>query len=126
MAGHAPEAAVQEIARQAGRGITTMLPTEDAAWVSAELARRFGVPYWSFTLTATDANRFAIRWARHITGRPKILVHNHCYHGTVDETFAELDDAGEVDRPAGQHRSAGAGPDDDPGRRDQRRRRARP
>jgi glutamate-1-semialdehyde 2,1-aminomutase len=100
MAGHAPPAAVEEIARQASRGITTMLPTEDAAWVSGELARRFGVPYWSFTLTATDANRFAIRWARHITGRPKILVHNHCYHGTVDETFAELDDAGDViDQP---------------------------
>ena len=100
MAGHAPKAAVEEIARQAARGITTMLPTEDAAWVSRELARRFGVPFWSFTLTATDANRFAIRWARHITGRPKILVHNHCYHGTVDETFAELDDAGDViDQP---------------------------
>ena len=100
MAGHAPKAAVEEIARQAARGITTMLPTEDAAWVSRELARRFGVPYWSFTLTATDANRFAIRWARHITERPKILVHNHCYHGTVDETFAELDAAGDViDQP---------------------------
>jgi len=100
MAGHAPKVAVEAIARQAARGITLMLPTEDAAWVSAELARRFGVPYWSFTLTATDANRFAIRWARHITGRPKILVHNHCYHGTVDETFAELDEAGAViDRP---------------------------
>jgi glutamate-1-semialdehyde 2,1-aminomutase len=100
MAGHAPPAAVEEIARQAARGITLMLPTQDAAWVSGELARRFGVPYWSFTLTATDANRFAIRWARHITGRPKILVHNHCYHGTVDETFAELDEAGAVvDRP---------------------------
>ena len=71
MAGHAPKAAVEEIARQAARGITTMLPTEDAAWVSRELARRFGVPYWSFTLTATDANRFAIRWARHITGTPQ-------------------------------------------------------
>ena len=100
MAGHSPAAAVEEIARQAARGITTMLPTEDAAWVSGELARRFGVPYWSFTLTATDANRFAIRWARHVTGRSKIMVHNHCYHGTVDETFAELDDAGAVvDRP---------------------------
>ena len=77
-----------------------MLPTEDAAWVSRELGRRFGVPYWSFTLTATDANRFAIRWARHITGRTKVLVHNHCYHGTVDETFAELNDAGAViDQP---------------------------
>jgi glutamate-1-semialdehyde 2,1-aminomutase len=100
MAGHAPRVSVDAIARQAARGITLMLPTEDAAWVSGELARRFGVPYWSFTLTATDANRFAIRWARHITGRSKILVHNHCYHGTVDETFAELDGAGRiVDRP---------------------------
>jgi glutamate-1-semialdehyde 2,1-aminomutase len=100
MAGHAPKISVDAISRQAARGITLMLPTEDAAWVSGELARRFGVPYWSFTLTATDANRFAIRWARHITGRSKILVHNHCYHGTVDETFAELDAAGDVvDRP---------------------------
>ena len=96
MAGHSPKAAVDAIARQAAHGITLMLPTEDAAWVSRELARRFGVPSWSFTLTATDANRFAIRWARHVTGRTKILVHNHCYHGTVDETFAELDDAGAV------------------------------
>jgi glutamate-1-semialdehyde 2,1-aminomutase len=100
MAGHSPKAAVDAIARQAARGITLMLPTEDAAWVSRELARRFGVPYWSFTLTATDANRFAIRWARHVTGRRKIVVHNHCYHGTVDETFAELDGSGAVvDRP---------------------------
>jgi glutamate-1-semialdehyde 2,1-aminomutase len=73
-----------------------MLPTEDAAWVAQDLTRRFGVPSWSFTLTATDANRFAIRWARHITGRPKVLVHNHCYHGTVDESFAELDERGRV------------------------------
>ncbi len=100
MAGHAPKASVDAIAKQASRGITLMLPTEDAAWVSNELARRFGVPYWSFALTATDANRFAIRWARHITGRSKILVHNHCYHGTVDESFAELDGSGAVvDQP---------------------------
>jgi glutamate-1-semialdehyde 2,1-aminomutase len=96
MAGHSPKASVAAIAEQASKGITLMLPTEDAAWVAAELTRRFGVPYWSFTLTATDANRFAIRWARDVTGRPKILVHNHCYHGTVDETFAELDASGTV------------------------------
>jgi glutamate-1-semialdehyde 2,1-aminomutase len=100
MAGHAPKAAIGAIAEQAAKGITLMLPTEDAAWVGQELTRRFGVSSWSFTLTATDANRFAIRWARHITGRPKIAVHNHCYHGTVDETFAELDPSGRVvDRP---------------------------
>ncbi len=75
-----------------------MLPTEDANWVGAELARRFGLPTWQFALTATDANRFLIRLARHVTGRPKILVFNWCYHGTVDETFAALEDGAVVAR----------------------------
>jgi glutamate-1-semialdehyde 2,1-aminomutase len=92
MAGHAPKVSVDAIATQASKGITLMLPTEDAAWVGREMARRFGVPYWNFTLTATDANRFAIRWARQVTGRDKIVVHNWCYHGSVDESFATLDD----------------------------------
>ena len=96
MAGHAPKVAVDAIAEQAAKGITLMLPTEDAAWVGREMARRFGVPYWNFTLTATDANRFAIRWARQVTGRSKVVVHNWCYHGSVDESFATLDDAGAV------------------------------
>src|SRR4051812_36830854 len=65
-----------------------MLPSEDSAWVGQELGRRFGLPYWQFALTATDANRFTIRLARAITARPKILVYAWCYHGTVDETFA--------------------------------------
>ena len=90
MTGHSPAAAAETIARQAARGITLMLPTEDALYVGEELARRFGLPYWQFTLTATDANRFAIRIAREITGRPKILVYNYCYHGTVDETYISL------------------------------------
>ena len=96
MAGHAPKVAVEAIAEQAAKGITLMLPTEDAAWVGREMARRFGLPAWQFCLTATDANRFAIRWARQITGRSKIVVHNWCYHGSVDESFATLDTNGEV------------------------------
>ena len=94
MAGHAPKISVDAIAEQAGRGITLMLPTEDATWVGSEMARRFGVPYWQFTLTVTDANRFVVRWARQITRRPKIIVHNWCYHGSVDETIAGLDGQG--------------------------------
>jgi glutamate-1-semialdehyde 2,1-aminomutase len=90
MTGHSPAAAVEAIARQSQQGITFMLPTEDALWVGEELARRFGLPYWQFTLTATDANRFAIRIAREITGRRKILVYNYCYHGTVDESFISI------------------------------------
>jgi glutamate-1-semialdehyde 2,1-aminomutase len=92
MTGHSPEPAVRATAEQAQRGITLMLPSEDALWVGEEMARRFGLPFWQFALTATDANRFAIRLARAVTGRPKILVFNWCYHGTIDETFASLVD----------------------------------
>jgi glutamate-1-semialdehyde 2,1-aminomutase len=90
MTGHSPPATVRAIEEQARRGITLMLPSEDAIFVGEELQTRFGLPYWQFALTATDANRFSIRLARQITGRPKILVFNWCYHGTVDETFITL------------------------------------
>jgi glutamate-1-semialdehyde 2,1-aminomutase len=90
MTGHALAATLRAIAERAPRGLTLMLPTEDGIWVGEELTRRFGLPYWQFALTATDANRFAIRLARMATGRPKILVFNGCYHGTVDETFISL------------------------------------
>jgi glutamate-1-semialdehyde 2,1-aminomutase len=93
MTGHSPPAVADAIARRIREGITLMLPTEDAIWVGEELQRRFGLPYWQFTLTATDANRFAIRIAREITQRQKILVFHYCYHGTVDESFAALTDA---------------------------------
>jgi glutamate-1-semialdehyde 2,1-aminomutase len=89
MAGHSPVAVQEALSRRYGEagGATTMLPTQDAAWVAAELTRRFGAARWSFTLTATDANRWAIRLARQATGRPKILVFSYCYHGSVDESF---------------------------------------
>ena len=99
MTGHAPAATVAAIAEQAGEGITLMLPTEDSAWVAGEMSRRFGLPYWQFALTATDANRFTIRLARAITGRQKVLVYSWCYHGTVDETFAIAVDGSTVSRP---------------------------
>jgi glutamate-1-semialdehyde 2,1-aminomutase len=90
MTGHSPSKTVSAIIKQAQKGITYMLPTEDVIWVGEELQRRFGLPYWQFTLTATDANRFAIRMSREITQRKYILVYNFCYHGTVDETFITL------------------------------------
>ncbi len=96
MCGHAPAPAVQALSAQLARGSTFMLPTEDAAVAAELLAERFGVPSWQFTLSATDANRSVIRYARQVTGRPKILVHDHCYHGSVDETFATLDESGAV------------------------------
>lgn len=99
MTGHTPEASVAAIIEQLQRGTTFMLPVEDAIWVGAEMARRFGLPYWQFTLTATDANRFALRLARQITGRSRVLVFNYCYHGTVDEAFVSLHDGVPGSRP---------------------------
>jgi glutamate-1-semialdehyde 2,1-aminomutase len=96
MAGHGPAPTIAAVERQMRRGITHMLPTEDAAWVGEELTRRFGVGAWQFALSASDANRWALRLARHITGRSKIVVHDHCYHGSVDEAIAMLGADGSV------------------------------
>ncbi len=109
MTGHAPPDVIRAVTEQAVRGFTFMLPTEDAVWVGEELARRFGLPFWQIAMTATDANRFAIRLARHITGRNKILVFNWCYHGTVDETFITLRNDGST-----APRSGNLGPPVDP------------
>jgi glutamate-1-semialdehyde aminotransferase len=101
MAGHAPGPVVEAVGRQMGRGATLMLPTEDATWVAEEMSRRFGMAAWQFCLTATDANRFVLRLARQITGRQVVVVHNWCYHGSVDETLASLDASGAVVPRAG-------------------------
>ena len=108
MTGHSPPPTVSSVQAQLDRGISLMLPSEDAVWVGEELQRRFHLPYWQFALTATDANRFSIRLARHITGRHKILVFNWCYHGTVDETFITLKDG------ASRARAGNIGPPVDP------------
>ena len=101
MAGHGAAPTIAVVERQLRRGITHMLPTEDAIWVGEELTRRFGLPFWQFALSATDANRFSLRLARLITGRPFVAVHDRNYHGTVDETFAWLTDDGRVEARRG-------------------------
>ncbi|RID91968.1 aspartate aminotransferase family protein [Gemmobacter lutimaris] len=92
MFGHSPAPVARAIRRQARRGLTYMLPTEAALEAGALLNRRFGTYRWQIATTATDANRFALRVARAVTGRPKVLVFNGCYHGTVDDTMVELHD----------------------------------
>ena len=100
MFGHSPKPVARAIRRQAGRGLTYMLPTEEALEAGRLLCERFGNFRWQIATTATDANRFAIRVARAVTGRPKILVFNGCYHGTVDDAMVTLDEAGNtINRP---------------------------
>ena len=94
MTGHSPKATTDAVTAQMKRGITAMLPTENAVLVSQDLTKRFGLPLWQFTVSATDANRHSIRYARLITGRSKIIVIDKCYHGSVDETFGTLDGSG--------------------------------
>ena len=102
MAGHSHPAVVEAIVNrvQTEGGMTTMLPTEDAQWVAKNLTDRFGMAKWSFSLTATDANRWAIRLVRAITGKPKILFNAYCYHGSVDEALIVVGPDGEgMSRP---------------------------
>lgn len=99
MTGHSLSAVADAVERRLRTGITTMLPSADSVWVAEELARRFGLPRWQMAMSATDANRFVLRFARHLTGRPRIAVMDWCYHGTVDETLAVLDGDRVVPRP---------------------------
>jgi glutamate-1-semialdehyde 2,1-aminomutase len=101
MAGHSPEPVVRAVAERFGAdgGATAMLPSEDAAWVGSELAHRFGLPLWQLTLSATDANRWALRLARQVTGRQRVMVFSHCYHGSVDESFVVLEGDAPRSRP---------------------------
>ena len=100
MTGHSLDAVAQAVTHQAQIGLTTMLPTSDAQWVAQNLAQRFGVSKWQFAISATDANRFVLRFARMLTGRPKIVVHDWCYHGSVDETLVIRDANGKtISRP---------------------------
>jgi glutamate-1-semialdehyde 2,1-aminomutase len=96
MAGHSPAPVVAAVQRRLAElgGASAMLPTEEAEEVGAELARRFGLPVWSFALTATDANRWAIRLLRAVTGRQRILVNSFCYHGSVDESLIVVGEDG--------------------------------
>ncbi len=98
MTGHSPTSTVNSAAGQMQRGLSLMLPVREALSVSDELTKRFGLPSWQFTLSATDANRHALRYARHVTGRSKVLIFDRSYHGTVDECFATRQGAEVVPR----------------------------
>ncbi|WP_070885706.1 aspartate aminotransferase family protein [Pseudomonas sp. D1-3] len=98
MFGHSPEPIAQAIAEQGANGLTTMLPGEDAIIAGELLAERFGLPFWQVATTATDANRFVIRWARAITNRKVLLVFDGCYHGTVDDVMVRCREGRTVHR----------------------------
>jgi glutamate-1-semialdehyde 2,1-aminomutase len=100
MFGHSPPPVVRALARQVERGLTFMLPTQDTLRVGPLLTARFGLPYWQIATTASDANRFALRVARAVTGRPRIVVMNGCYHGAVDETYVVLEAGRAVNKPS--------------------------
>lgn len=106
MFGHSPPPVARAIRQQASRGLTYMLPSEDALELGSLLTRMFGLPAWQIATTATDANRFALRVARAVTGRDKILVFNGAYHGAVDETMVRMRDGKPINRPglAGEFR----------------------
>jgi glutamate-1-semialdehyde 2,1-aminomutase len=99
MFGHSPQPVAAALAARVGRGLTAMLPTEDAAVAGELLAAHFGLPFWQMTQTASDANRAVLRWARALTRRPKVLVFDAAYHGAVDDTFVAIDGPRTVNRP---------------------------
>ena len=100
MFGHSPAPVAQAIAAQAHHGLTTMLPSTLTARVGEQLAATFGLPCWQLALSASDANRFVLRWARAVTRRRMVLVFDGCYHGAVDDTLVDCADGATVPRPS--------------------------
>ncbi len=106
MFGHSPPGLSRAIAERARRGLGAMLPGEDAPRVGALLAERFGLAQWQLALSASDANRFCLRWARAVTGRPDIVVFDGCYHGTVDDVFVDLEFRDDARAPVAHTRAS--------------------
>ena len=100
-AGYAPEPVVDAVSRRVAQGTQFLLPNEDGLWVAEELGRRYGLPKWQFTLTATHANTEAIRVSRALTGRDKVLFFDGKYHGHFDEALVDLRDGTLVPEEAG-------------------------
>ena len=107
MFGHSPDATAKTIAERGQCGITTMMPTLDALEIGKEMSKRFGLPTWQVAMTATEANRYVIRNARTLTGRPKILVMHECYHGSLDETLPFIGEDGKISLRSGYDSNPG-------------------
>ena len=103
LAGHAHPAIVEAVREQVGRGTHFAQPTETAAIVAEELARRFGLPLWRFANSGTEATMDAVHLMRAITGRDLIIKVEGCYHGHHDSVQVsvtpEADDVGDESRP---------------------------
>ena len=97
MFGHSPEATAEIVAKQVRQGITFMMPTLDSLEIGKELGKRFGLPLWQVGMTATEANRYVIRYCRALTGRPKVLSVNESYHGSLDETLPHIGPDGKLE-----------------------------
>ena len=90
--GHAHPAIVAAVQAQVARSTQFLLPTQASVEVAEELARRYRVPQWQFTLSATQANTEAIRLARAVTGREVIVLFQGHYHGHFEEGLVDLAD----------------------------------
>ena len=120
MFGHAPDAVASAIREQSGRGYTTMLPGEDAVWVGEELARRFGLPFWQMTATATDANTVVVdfkipspRFFMFMSYKYDIgvyIVPKHIFEGQDWTTFKHFDIAKGMPVTTGPWRVTAASP----------------
>jgi glutamate-1-semialdehyde 2,1-aminomutase len=99
--GYAPPAVVDAVSRRMARGSQFMAAGEDAVWVAEELARRYALPQWQFTLSATHANTEALRVARTATGRQAVAFFDGHYHGHLDESLVSLVDGTVVPDEAG-------------------------
>jgi glutamate-1-semialdehyde 2,1-aminomutase len=109
--GHAHPAIAAAVPAQVARSTQFLLPTQASVEVAEELARRYPVGQWQFTLSATQANTEVIRLARAVTGREVIVLFQGHYHGHFEEGLVDLEDgqASPVQRGCPRESPAGSG-----------------
>jgi len=101
--GHCHPVVRAAVERQLDDGTLFVTPCELNTEVATLLGQRYGLPMWRFTNSGTEATMDAIRVARGVTGRDKIVKVEGGYHGHHDEVMISMkppiDQAGPADNP---------------------------
>ena len=103
-AGHCHPKVRAAIEEQLDDGTLFVTPCEANADVAELLAERYRLPMWRFTNSGTEATMDAIRVARGVTGRDKLVKVEGGYHGHHDEVMISMKPPVSRGRPAGLRR----------------------
>jgi len=87
--GHAHPQVIEAVQQAVMRGTSYGTPTEPEVELAEEIVARTPVDMVRLVSSGTEATMSALRLARGVTGRAKIVKFAGCYHGHVDALLAQ-------------------------------------